>query len=66
MPTPLRDHPKGAPGSDKARANGCICPVIDNTHGRGMYTDTDGKPVYAVHGDCPLHNNGTDCMPIGV
>ena len=64
MPTPLSQHPKGAPGSPAARKNGCTCPVIDNSRGRGMYLDEDGKPVYAVSGNCPVHNNGKDTLAI--
>ena len=64
MPAHLQDHPKGAPGSAKAKKNGCICPVIDNRHGYGMYVDTDEVAVYAVHGDCPVHMNGKDTLAI--
>ncbi len=60
----LQNHPKGAPGSPTAINNGCKCPVIDNGHGRGMYTDTDGIAVYAVNRDCPIHHNEIDCFPI--
>jgi len=66
MPTPLRDHPKGAPGSDKARANGCICAVLDNRHGLGMYEEEDGTPIYVTRDSCPVHNNGKDSLAIGL
>lgn len=45
-----------APGSDEAIAKGCICPVIDNGHGRGLYTDAKGEKVFVYRPDCPLHN----------
>jgi hypothetical protein len=56
MPSPLQHHPKGAPGSDQAIKNGCLCPVMDNARGRGMYIDTDGLAIYAVSNTCPVHN----------
>lgn len=37
------------PGSDEAIDVGCICPVMDNGHGRR----TDGRFVYVV--GCPVH-----------
>ena len=43
------------PGSDAAIAAGCRCPVMDNAHGRGMYEDEDGRPVFVRRLDCPLH-----------
>ena len=36
------------PGSDAARERGCICPVLDNGHGRG-------PGPFWINGDCPLH-----------
>lgn len=40
------------PGSEKARAAGCICPVIDNARGRG-YMGIPG--VYVYCNGCPVH-----------
>lgn len=40
------------PGSDTAIAAGCICPVLDNEHGRG-YMGVSG--VFVMRGDCPMH-----------
>lgn len=40
-----------APGSLFARDAGCVCPVMDNAHGRG-------SPMWGGHirrEDCPLH-----------
>jgi hypothetical protein len=37
------------PGSDEAIAAGCICPVLDNSHGKG-----DG-PFRVIEG-CPIHD----------
>jgi hypothetical protein len=42
------------PGSPEAIAQGCICPVWDNEHGRG-YMGQPGMFVYRI--DCPLHHN---------
>ena len=45
------------PGSDAAREQGCICPVLDNGHGRGYmgYEDENGEPVFVTVVGCPLH-----------
>lgn len=46
--TPLPPNP----GSDAAIAQGCICPVMDNGHGRGWM----GQPGIFVYTDgCPVH-----------
>lgn len=40
------------PGSDAAIEQGCRCPVLDNSHGRGYM----GQPaVFVMVGDCPVH-----------
>lgn len=36
------------PGSDEALDQGCRCPVLDNSHGRG-------PGPFWINGDCPLH-----------
>ena len=41
------------PGSDEARAAGCICPVWDNHYGRGR--PMSGGVVFVKMLDCPLH-----------
>ncbi len=43
------------PGSDEAIELGCLCPVLDNGRGRGMFKDKDGQPVFWINGYCPLH-----------
>jgi hypothetical protein len=40
------------PGSDKAIALGCTCPVLDNCHGAGYL---GMKNVFVRNGGCPLH-----------
>lgn len=42
------------PGSDIALAQGCTCPVMDNSHGQGSMW---GKGVFVVQVDCPLHGS---------
>lgn len=42
------------PGSREALAQGCLCPVLDNGHGRG-YGRWDGETVFVRRFDCPLH-----------
>lgn len=44
------------PGSDAAVAQGCLCPVMDNEHGKG-YRIILGWPAYVVNADCPLHGS---------
>lgn len=41
------------PGSKKAKAMGCHCPVLDNAHGKG-YMGIKGLFVY--NENCPIHN----------
>jgi hypothetical protein len=53
------------PGSREAIEQGCRCPVLDNSYGRGVpWPRDDGKdpeehPSFYVSGDCPLHAVGT-------
>ena len=42
------------PGSREALARGCVCPVLDNGHGRG-YGRWEGETVFVRRYDCPLH-----------
>jgi len=44
-----------APGSPEAEKMGCLCPVIDNCHGRGAYLNSKGEPVFWYNSDCPIH-----------
>lgn len=41
------------PGSDEALEQGCVCPVLDNGHGRG-YMGQEG--VFTMALGCPLHD----------
>lgn len=53
------------PGSDEAIEQGCLCPVLDNGHGReSMF----GPNVWIFRADCPVHrpkltidSRGDDC-----
>lgn len=50
--------PVPSPGSDEAVKQGCICPVLDNGHGRGYLggmKDANGNTLYVTVSDCPLH-----------
>lgn len=38
------------PGSDEALDNGCLCPVLDNGHGKKK----DG--LFWMNADCPIHD----------
>ncbi len=46
------------PGSPRAIANGCKCPILDNANGKGYmggFADKDGGPVFVMMENCPLH-----------
>lgn len=46
------------PGSDRARAAGCRCPVLDNNHGRFPLQPPDEAfpdGAWWITSDCPLH-----------
>jgi len=46
------------PGSREAIEQGCTCPVLDNSHGkgyRGGVTGEDGKTVFVINANCKLH-----------
>lgn len=40
------------PGSEEARKKGCLCPILDNAHGRGHMGVPDR---FVWRDDCPLH-----------
>lgn len=40
------------PGSDEALEEGCSCPVLDNSHGKGIKHQEE---EFWVNFDCPLH-----------
>ena len=50
-----RDRYPWPPGDPQAIIDGCICPVIDNRYGRGIYTGEDGLPVFIYNQGCKLH-----------
>ena len=45
------------PGSRKAIAAGCVCPVLDNAHGKGFGIGEEGRPFFTVTLGCPLHGS---------
>lgn len=57
----MREVPN--PGSDEALADGCLCPVIDNGHGRGLDV---GRPErqFIFDGHCRLHPPGWGTKPV--
>lgn len=52
------------PGSVDAKKAGCLCPVMDNGHGRGYYggngKDWDDGGIYVITVGCPLHSRSDD------
>jgi len=48
------------PGSREAIKAGCTCPVLDNEYGEGAYIGLDGKPLFWIDPDCPLHGMNSD------
>lgn len=51
----MNNEPKDPkPGTPEASRAGCLCPVLDNSHGRGRYCD--GKKYgWWVDAACPIH-----------
>lgn len=45
------------PGSPEAIAAGCLCPVIDNHHGKGIPVGKDRSPLFWHSANCPLHGD---------
>ena len=46
------------PGSDKALALGCLCPVVNNNQGKGIPVPEEYGYDYVhywIDKDCPLH-----------
>lgn len=41
------------PGSDEAIDAGCVCPVLDNAHGKGYYAGPPG--TFVMNEDCLVH-----------
>ena len=56
----MSDDTKPNPGSPEAIALGCRCPVLDNAYGEGAYQDENGKPVFWINADCPIHGEVKD------
>lgn len=51
----MHNNTKLTPGSDRAVLEGCRCPVVDNSYGRGRETGRYSSPVFVVNESCPLH-----------
>ena len=49
------------PGSDAARAAGCICPVMDN--GRGNIEHARARGGWWMVSDCPVHEHAPAPIP---
>ena len=46
------------PGTKEAIEAGCICPVLDNNHGKGIPVKTKDGTIqtgYWMDGACPIH-----------
>lgn len=46
-------HTCPAPGSESAGKAGCLCPVLDNCHGRWSPL---GDDIWVIRDGCPVHN----------
>ena len=51
------DLKKATPGSDLAVENGCKCPIMDNSRGRGYMGIED---QFWIAPQCPLHGDLPD------
>jgi len=54
---PASDNPN--PGSDEARLLGCLCPILDNNHGKHLPW-TGG---WWIDEHCPIHGDGREPVP---
>ena len=64
MPNPKQTALTG-PGSDIAIKNGCLCPSMDNDHGRGNgQVNKDGTPCFWYNGECPIHGSPPYCNTV--
>lgn len=43
------------PGSRAAVDQGCLCPIWDNAHGRGMSYGLGGRTAWYTNTECPVH-----------
>lgn len=48
------------PGSPDAVDLGCSCPVLDNSHGQGIFNGSirdkiTGEVLFWINAECPLH-----------
>ena len=43
------------PGSDEALDQGCLCPILDNSHGKGVKGNGE---AFWTSMDCPIHGDG--------
>jgi hypothetical protein len=50
-----------APGSDTAKASGCLCPAVDNGRGVGYM----GSSYHVIVVGCPLHDGNALKMQTG-
>lgn len=51
------------PGSDDARKQGCVCPVLDNAHGRGAWGSEGDDAVFWIRPDCTVHGSTPRSIP---
>lgn len=54
------------PGSDQAREQGCLCPVMDNARGRGAWGSEGKDAIFFIRPDCPLHAVTTKPNPFDI
>lgn len=52
-----------SPGSDSAIKAGCVCPVMDNSQGKGAFKKSDGTPVFWYSVKCPIHGKADPVAP---
>lgn len=50
------------PGSNLAKLDGCICPILDNNHGKGFVMDHER--VFWITLGCPMHSPIEDTAPL--
>jgi hypothetical protein len=44
-------------GSKEAQEIGCICPVLDNAHGKGARGTSGDHAIFWINAKCPAHGD---------
>jgi len=51
------EKPTIIPGTQEALDVGCLCPILDNSHGKGYMGLGEERGLYVYNGECPIHGS---------